>query len=58
MNTEFKDYQDMNNDELLAYYDELYDMQSELDQDTDFDEYDRVGLEMSWVEEEMEERGL
>ena len=58
MNTEFKDYQDMNNDDLLAYYDELYDMFEELDQDTNRDEKDRVGLEMSWVEEEMESRGL
>ena len=58
MNTEFKDYQDMNNDDLLAYYDELYDMFEVLDQDTNRDEKDRVGLEMSWVEEEMESRGL
>ena len=58
MEIEYKDIESLSDIELTAYYDELYDIQSELDSEFDFDSHSAIGLEMSFVEDEMTARNL
>ena len=55
MNTDFNT---LSNTDLLALYNELRDTLSELDSDTDFDEYCETEFELDSVFAELESRNL